>query len=500
MWVTQSYLATVEPEAKVFIYYLFEDYNPKQKDFTEQVQFEMEKLGKLHNNNVALLMPNPSSTDKIEHEMRQIRPLWELIHGTLPALLISTKPMKLLDSTIEDCYYIPFKDQTPSAVAKTIKEVRQLTYETLDSIFEEEKERKKSFWDKNLGEGALLKLGLNSYKIDLKKLLPSKQIHNSTFERNNNNLRMDIMEMNTREYNILFNRMNIKTSEKGNLITGPKFFKIINEFDPAHEDYNQYIEERRKRGLSTSRKTFCKEVLDNLENNIRDSVVRRINQIADEFENITNHEISPTQVSDKYDNPWVTTLKTQEIKTIPPENIEIENSVVDETVIETIIDEVPPRVFISYAWGDKEHQDWVLKLSDDLRKNGVDTILDKYELRGGKNLTHFMENSLEVADKVLIILTKEYKDKALGRTKGAGVEYSLITSEISENIADNVKYIPILRGQKSESTPMFLKQYTSIYMKDNGTYHEQLKEVLHSIFEKPIIQKSEIGIRPAYLR
>ncbi len=111
-----------------------------------------------------------------------------------------------------------------------------------------------------------------------------------------------------------------------------------------------------------------------------------------------------------------------------------------------------------------------------------------------------MENSLDVADKVLIILTKEYKDKALGRTKGAGIEYSIITSEIFENIADNVKYIPILRGSKDESTPMFLKQFGSVYMKDNDKYNEQLKELLHSIFEKPIVQKSEIGRRPNYLR
>lgn len=37
MWVTQSYLATVEPGAKVFIYF-FEDYNNDQKRFTDQVQ------------------------------------------------------------------------------------------------------------------------------------------------------------------------------------------------------------------------------------------------------------------------------------------------------------------------------------------------------------------------------------------------------------------------------------------------------------------------------
>lgn len=196
------------------------------------------------------------------------------------------------------------------------------------------------------------------------------------------------------------------------------------------------------------------------------------------------------------------TKKEQENITtsITSDVLKAKNTVTPETILKPIHDEVTPKVFISYAWGEEKHQAWVLKLSNDLRENGVDTILDRNEILGGKNLSHFMENSLDIADKVLIILTKEYKDKALGRNKGAGIEYSIITSEISENIADNVKYIPILRGQKDESTPMFLKQYSSIYMKDNEKYNEQLKELLHSIFEKPIIQKTEIGQRPDYLR
>lgn len=65
MWGTQSYLATVEPEAKVFTYYLFEDYNNDQKRFTDQVQRELERMGEIHDSNVSLLMPNPKYADSI---------------------------------------------------------------------------------------------------------------------------------------------------------------------------------------------------------------------------------------------------------------------------------------------------------------------------------------------------------------------------------------------------------------------------------------------------
>ncbi len=76
MWVTQTYLGTVEPDVKVFIYYLFEDYNPDQTDFTNAVQFELEKMGAVFESNVSLLMPNPRYAARIEAEVRSIEKLW----------------------------------------------------------------------------------------------------------------------------------------------------------------------------------------------------------------------------------------------------------------------------------------------------------------------------------------------------------------------------------------------------------------------------------------
>lgn len=170
MWITQSYLATVEPDAKVFIYYLFEDYNPEQTQFTQDVQREMEKMGEIHNNNVSLLMPNPNYANKIEGEVRQIRPLWEHINGTLPALLISTTPMAKIDENTKHCVYIPFKDATPEAVVETIQQARTLTEETLLKSFEISNQNIKRSWKQRLGESIQLKPSLFGIGIDLKEI------------------------------------------------------------------------------------------------------------------------------------------------------------------------------------------------------------------------------------------------------------------------------------------------------------------------------------------
>jgi hypothetical protein len=41
MWVTQTYLGVVEPDAQLYVYYLFENYKREQKAFTDRIQQEL---------------------------------------------------------------------------------------------------------------------------------------------------------------------------------------------------------------------------------------------------------------------------------------------------------------------------------------------------------------------------------------------------------------------------------------------------------------------------
>ena len=121
--------------------------------------------------------------------------------------------------------------------------------------------------------------------------------------------------------------------------------------------------------------------------------------------------------------------------------------------------EIPPKVFISYSWDNDEHKDWVLNLANNLAENGIEPILDRYELRPGANAPYFMETALKESDKVLIIFTENYQTKAMGRRGGVGYEYSILNAEICKIITDNKKYIPILRsGTEETSIPPFLQQ------------------------------------------
>ena len=61
----------------------------------------------------------------------------------------------------------------------------------------------------------------------------------------------------------------------------------------------------------------------------------------------------------------------------------------------------------------------------------------------GDNVHLFMEQALDHAAKVLLILSPLYKEKATARTGGVGLEFSMITSELFESLARNKKFIQL---------------------------------------------------------
>ena len=53
-----------------------------------------------------------------------------------------------------------------------------------------------------------------------------------------------------------------------------------------------------------------------------------------------------------------------------------------------------PRIFISYAWGTQDYQDRVLALAKDLQMDGIEVLLDKWNLKEGHETYAYMEQSV----------------------------------------------------------------------------------------------------------
>ena len=63
----------------------------------------------------------------------------------------------------------------------------------------------------------------------------------------------------------------------------------------------------------------------------------------------------------------------------------------------------------------KEHQQWVLDLATSLRDNGVDAILDKWDLKEGQDFIAFMEQMVSDPNvtKVIVVLDKRMQKKPM---------------------------------------------------------------------------------------
>src|SRR5438270_13112282 len=90
-----------------------------------------------------------------------------------------------------------------------------------------------------------------------------------------------------------------------------------------------------------------------------------------------------------------------------------------------------PKAFISYSWSSPQHQQWVLDLATQLRENGVDVTIDKWDLKEGHDAIAFMEQMVTdpQIQKVIVVLDRTYAEKADGRQGGVGTETQIISPE-----------------------------------------------------------------------
>lgn len=114
-----------------------------------------------------------------------------------------------------------------------------------------------------------------------------------------------------------------------------------------------------------------------------------------------------------------------------------------------------PTVFISYSWKNKKHVIKVLQLATRLMLDGVNVIIDKWDLRPGQDIFTFIENGFLNADKVLILCESDYTEKANNRIGGVGMEIYYFIEKLHGNLQPT-KFLPVAM-EEPISIPSFLK-------------------------------------------
>jgi hypothetical protein len=149
-----------------------------------------------------------------------------------------------------------------------------------------------------------------------------------------------------------------------------------------------------------------------------------------------------------------------------------------------MLDETP-LVFISYSHDSDEHRERVLRLSERLRWDGADTILDLYVQEGtpAEGWPRWMLNRLDKATHVLCICTETYYRRFRGLEvpgKGRGVDWegALITQELYNARSVSTKFIPVLFQRSDESFVPEPMRGQTFYLLDSDASYEALYDAL----------------------
>lgn len=115
------------------------------------------------------------------------------------------------------------------------------------------------------------------------------------------------------------------------------------------------------------------------------------------------------------------------------------------------------RVFISYSWDSKEHEDKVFDFSNYLRDNGFEADIDKKlgQQQTAINFVKMMHIAMHDYPKVIVILSEGYKERADSFKGGVGTEYELMINDINDN--PNKYILASFSGRANEIIPSGFK-------------------------------------------
>ncbi len=162
-----------------------------------------------------------------------------------------------------------------------------------------------------------------------------------------------------------------------------------------------------------------------------------------------------------------------------------------------------PKVFISYSWTDQFHKKRVKKWANRLMDDGIEVILDTYDLKVGDDKHAFMERMVTDSSvtHVLVICDKEYADKADDRKAGVGTESQIISGEVYEKVEQS-KFIPIVcefGKDKDAILPVFMKSRKWIDFSSPKKVNKNWEQLVRLLYGKPQYAKPEKGKTPIYI-
>lgn len=149
-----------------------------------------------------------------------------------------------------------------------------------------------------------------------------------------------------------------------------------------------------------------------------------------------------------------------------------------------------PTCFVSYAWGDKEHEAWVAGFATDLKNAGIDVVLDQWDNSTvGSNIARFVSR-IEGSNFIAVVGTPQYRQKYENKVSKTGsvvaAEVDLIHQRLLGTEQEKATVLPLLlSGDKRESLPPLLRGGVYSDFREQKAYFAALFELILSIYRLP---------------
>lgn len=142
------------------------------------------------------------------------------------------------------------------------------------------------------------------------------------------------------------------------------------------------------------------------------------------------------------------------------------------------------KVFISYSWDNEEHEKWIVSLANELRNYGIEANCDHF--LKVNNINKMMVEEIKNSDKIIVVVTKGYFNKANEFKGGVGFE--------SELILDYVKNYPekiVVIKREECDMPFHLKGF--YYINLINPTEEKVEELVRVIKNIPKYEAVEVA-------
>ena len=152
-----------------------------------------------------------------------------------------------------------------------------------------------------------------------------------------------------------------------------------------------------------------------------------------------------------------------------------------------------PSCFVSYAWGDQAHQDWVKeRLAKDLQNAGIQVVLDEWSsVAIGTDISRFISDYIPTCDAVIVVGTPMYMHKFENQLKDEGTNVAFEMDLIHQRLKGTARrrssvYPVLLDGTPQSSLPPLLQSRAYGDFRNDQDYLPNLLDLILAVYGIPI--------------